>query len=167
MATRENREDRTVRLSVLDRLIDREPKESMDPARDWSRSVHEHKMAVLRDLEWLLNTRRIMHEASDDFPELQRSVFAYGPPDISSMSGDSPSVRRRLLRHLEELIRTFEPRLANVRVSMAEDGGSKAKQVRFVVEGLLRMDPDPERVSFDTVLEISSGRFLLKGDGGA
>lgn len=156
-----------MRQSVLDRLVDLEPGVSRDPDQDWSQSVEEYKRSVLRDLEWLLNTRRMIQEPPDDFPEVQQSVFCYGPPDISSMSGDSPTVRRRLIRHLEELIRVFEPRLANVRVSLAEDGGREAKQVRFVVQGLLRMDPDPERVRFDTVLEIASGKFLLKGGGGA
>ena len=32
---------------------------------------------------------------------------------------------------------------------------------------MLRMEPNPERVVFDTVLEISSGEYRVKGDGGA
>jgi predicted component of type VI protein secretion system len=38
-----------------------------------------------------------------------------------------------------------------------ENDQRTAPQVRFVVEGTLRMDPSPELVVFDTVVELSSG----------
>lgn len=163
MATR-NRSERTVRSSLLDRLVDEDPRAIEDPVRTRAQSVKEYRDSVLRDLEWLLNSRRMIVEPPPQLSELRKSVFCYGPPDISSMSGDSPSVRRGLLRHVEELIRTFEPRLMGVRVSLREDGSRELRQIRFVIEGLLRMDPDPERITFDTVLEISSGTFLVAGD---
>lgn len=164
MATPE-RSERSVRPSVLDRLVDEEPRQREDPPPSWSDSVSQYKRSVLRDLEWLLNSRRTIVEVPPELTEVRSSVFFYGPPDVSSMSGDSPAVRRRLLRHLEELIRTFEPRLTSVRVSLRDDGEGKSRQIRFAVDGLLRMDPDPERVSFDTVLEVSSGTFVVKGEG--
>ena len=34
-------------------------------------------------------------------------------------------------------------------------------RMKFVVEGLLRMEPNPERVMFDTVLETGSGKFII------
>jgi type VI secretion system protein ImpF len=36
--------------------------------------------------------------------------------------------------------------------------------LRFQIEGLLDMDPAPERISFDTVLQLSSGEYQVKGD---
>ena len=39
--------------------------------------------------------------------------------------------------------------------------------LRFQIEGMLMMDPAPEQVSFDTVLQIASGEYQVKGDGSA
>ena len=41
------------------------------------------------------------------------------------------------------------------------------RELRFVVEALLKMDPNPEQVVFDTVLELASGDYSVKGVGGA
>ena len=37
--------------------------------------------------------------------------------------------------------------------------------VRFQVEALLRMDPSPEHVVFDTVLEVARGEYAVEGEG--
>lgn len=161
------RPDRPVRLSLVDRLVDEDPRAREDPPRSWSDSAHRFKVSFLRDLEWLLNTRCTIGDPPEDFPELRESLYRYGLPDVTSMSGDAPGVRRQLLRQVEERIRLFEPRLSGVRVSEPEEEDGKSKRIRFVLEGILRMDPEPERVAFDTVLEISSGRFLVSGDGDA
>lgn len=169
--------DRTVRLSVLDRLL----ADADDPASDdasgaaddaarvrktgtpWSRSVTQHKASLLRDLEWLLNTRRTIEPAPASHPETQRSVHHFGLPDLTSMAAGADDVRRRLLRQVEEAIQLFEPRLSRVRVLAGEDAPGGGREVRFTVEGVLQMDPEPERVSFETVLETSSGTFRLNG----
>jgi type VI secretion system protein ImpF len=39
--------------------------------------------------------------------------------------------------------------------------------MRFQIEGLLDMDPSPEHISFDTLLQLSSGEYQVKGDLGA
>ena len=36
--------------------------------------------------------------------------------------------------------------------------------LRFQIEGMLDMDPAPEHISFDTVLQLSSGEYQVKGD---
>ena len=154
--------DRSVRLSVLDRLIDYEPSVAADRPVTWDESVRRMKMAVLRDVEWLLNTRRTVQPAPDGYEELPRSVYHFGIPDVSSMSADSDSARQRLMRNVEEAIEIFEPRLTRVRVVPAE-GGAERREIRFTVDAVLRLDPNPERVIFDTVLETSSGEFRVSG----
>src|SRR5207302_1846366 len=52
--------ERTVQWSVLDRLIDTDPHSPAEPSFTWAQSVRELKRALRRDLEWLLNTRRIV-----------------------------------------------------------------------------------------------------------
>lgn len=157
--------DALFRLSFLDRIID--PHLPGPGSRD-DTSLRALRSAVLRDLEWLLNTRRIADPAPDDFPELQSSVYHYGLPDVSSMSGDSPGVHRLLGRALQRAIETYEPRLSSVRVSMpAEAAGRGSRRLQFTVEALLEVDPEPQRISFDTVLDVGRGEFEVKGSSDA
>jgi type VI secretion system protein ImpF len=155
--------DSRVSLSIIDRL---DPK--LADASSFSESVSELRNAVRRDLDRLLNTRRIADPAGDAFVEVRKSVYHYGLPDITSVSGDSDSARRRLVRQVEEAIELFEPRLTNVRVmTMETPARAERRQIRFHIEALLRVDPDPERVAFDTVLETASGRISVTGEADA
>ena len=160
--------ERSARQSVLDRLIDTEPGLPSDPPPTLAGSVRQLKVNLRRDLEWLLNTRRPPLAIPEDFEETRKSLLTYGLPDITSMSRDSMATRSALLREVEEAIEHFEPRLADVRVQLVESEGPNAvRELRFVVEALLKMDPNPEQVVFDTVLELASGDYSVKGVGGA
>jgi type VI secretion system protein ImpF len=165
MSTREL--EPTVKQSVLDRLIDNAPLERQDPPLPWADSVRRLRAAVRRDLEWLLNTRRIINTANANQLEVQNSVYHYGLPDVTSLSGDSPDTPILLARQMEECIAMFEPRLAAVRVTSSDTVGDSQHRIRFVIEALLKMDPDPERVMFDTVLEVTSGDFEVAGSNDA
>ena len=152
--------ERTVQPSVLDRLTDDDPRSSADPRISYLESLRQFKVAVQRDLEWLLNTRRNPTPAPEEMTELSRSVYNYGVPDITSLSSDSPAARAQLLRDVESTFAMFEPRLENVQISMVEqDGEARRRELRFVVEATLRLDPTPEQVVFDTVLHFSSGQI--------
>ena len=154
--------ERTAKPSVLDRLIDYQPRESSDAPKTRETSEREFRGAVLRDLEWLLNTRRSIVEVPDGCVEVGASVFNFGLPDLSSLPAGEAATRARLTRQIEEAIATFEPRLTNVRVSVA--GASESDRlIRFTIEGMLNMEPDPERVVFDTILELSSGEISVNG----
>jgi type VI secretion system protein ImpF len=154
--------ERSVQPSLLDRLIDKDPRSPVDPQVGWAQSVKELKDAVRRDLEWLLNTRRIVHTAPESFTEVSQSLYHYGLPDVSSLSADSSETNVRLMRQVEETIKLFEPRLSNVRVSAGQTDDKDSRQVRFLIDALLEMEPSPEQVVFDTVLEISSCKFEVK-----
>jgi type VI secretion system protein ImpF len=161
--------DSIVTQSLLDRLIDHEPGNNAEAAMTRTQSVRALKAALRRDLEWLLNTRRNPDEADDRYPELKESLFNFGLPDFSSFSFASPRDRMRLLKTIESTIRIFEPRLDAVRVTLIESGSGSyetSRNVRFQIEGLLKMDPAPEQVCFDTLLSLTSGEYQIKGDRG-
>jgi type VI secretion system protein ImpF len=159
--------ERAVQPSLLDRLTDGDPKSNVEGRTGYLESARQFKAGLQRDLEWLLNTRRIPVTAPEELEELQRSVYHYGLPDLTSISRDSPDARARLLRRVEDAIATFEPRLANVNIMMVEvDGEQHRREVRFHVEGTLLMDPTPEQVVFDTVLHFASGDYEVQGAGG-
>lgn len=157
----------TVRLTVLDRLIDEDLRSGRDAPMRWRESVSSLKASLLRDMEWLLNTRQVAEPAPESLVELRHSVYHYGLPDIASLAGHRDEMEQVLLREIEEAIRLFEPRLTAVRVTPARTEDATRRQIRFTVEGLLRLDPNPERVVFDTVLDSSSGKIMVAGADGA
>lgn len=160
------RGDGPITLSLLDRLIDYDPKRSEDPPVTRAQSLRELKAAVRRDLEWLLNTRRPLDVPVGE--QLKDSLYTYGLPDIASLSVLSPRDRQRLTTTIEEAVVKFEPRIAGVKVSLVDtSGGEKLPNLRFVIEGQLRVDPSPEPVSFDTVLDLASGEYKVPGDSSA
>jgi len=153
--------------SLLDRLIDTEPRVSRDRELSRSQTVEDFRLGVLRDLDWLLNSRRVMDPAGNSHPELRDSVFNFGLPDLTSMSADDPNTRKALLGAVQETLRVFEPRLEATRVTLVAAPDEDHRSLRFVIEGLLKLDPSPVRVSFDTVLEIGSGQFRINEGGGS
>jgi type VI secretion system protein ImpF len=153
----------TITISVLDRLIDLEPDNSMENPLSRSQSVRVLKNAVRRDLEWLLNSRRIAEPPDEELKELNRSTYVYGLPDLSALTMASTADKNRLVRQILSTINLFEPRLMNVRLVMVETPDAGKKDVRLRIEAMLRMDPVPEPVSFDTVIELKSGNCHLTG----
>lgn len=156
--------DSPVTLSVLDRLIDEEPKVRTEAPPTRSQSLRDLKASVRRDLEWLLNTRQPIDPPPEGAEELRHSLYNYGLPDITSMGLSSISDREELARTMEMLIATFEPRLANPKVTFTNTGEAKSHILRFVIEGLLRIDPAPEYVTFDTMLELTNGEYDVKAN---
>ena len=165
MAAREPEQSAT--QSVLERLIDRDIGSNSDAPATHAQSVRQLRLSLRRDLEWLLNTRRTPDPAAVSFKELSKSVFNYGLPDVTSLSYDNESDRVRLLRLLESTIATFEPRLTRVKVTALEIARGAMHVLRFQIEGMLEMDPEPEHISFDTVLQLANGQYEVKGDIGA
>jgi len=128
-----------------------------------SYGVRELKAAVARDLEALLNTRReALEELPESLEEVRRSLVTYGLPDFTAASLQSPRDRTRIRRALEDTIAAFEPRLDRVRISLEESEGNE-RAMHFRVEGWLRLEPNPEPVSFDTVLQLTTREYTVQG----
>jgi type VI secretion system protein ImpF len=153
----------TITISALDRLIDLEPENRVENPLSRTQSVRLLKSAVRRDLEWLLNTRRIADPPDEGLKELNRSVYVYGLADLSTLTMATAADRNRLVRQVLATINLFEPRLTNVRLVMVETPDAGKKDVRLRIEAMLRMDPVPEPVTFDTVIELKSGSCHLSG----
>ncbi len=152
-----------VMLSLLDRLIDNDPKHSEEAPLTRCQSLRALKASLKRDLEWLLNTRRTIDPVSNSNAETARSLYHYGFTDISSRSTLSPEDHNDLTREIEAVIALFEPRLKRVKVRLEPVAG-QTQTLRFVIEGLLRVDPAPERVRFDAVLELEKAQYEVEAD---
>ncbi|MEO6810401.1 MAG: type VI secretion system baseplate subunit TssE, partial [Isosphaeraceae bacterium] len=79
----------------------------------------------------------------------------------SSMSSSEDQVALRQL--VESAIARFEPRLTQVNVSMVE-GKQFDRTLRFRIDGILEVEPTPEAVSFDSVLQLLTKTFTLEGE---
>jgi type VI secretion system protein ImpF len=164
MATRDvERSERIVRPSVVDRL-DEERQLHVDRTPTWADSVAQLRRAVLEDLQAILNTRRVGGPPGPDRPELAHSLYVYGLPDLTSVSRDVPEERRALARSVEETITLFEPRLNGVRVTVVDAADAVSRDVHFLVEAMLRVEPVPEPIVFDARLELATGEVALDGD---
>lgn len=152
-----------ITLTVLDRLIDEEPNVSSEAPASRQKSLRQLKAAVRRDLEWLLNTRQMVDAVPPDLKETTRSLAVYGLPDFTSYSIKSPSERNRVRRALEQAISTFEPRLEDVTVSL-DPMRETERILRFRVDARLKVEPVPEPITFDTVLQLGSGQYLVQGE---
>ncbi len=142
--------------SVLDRLT---AVESWPATR--TQSVRFFRDALKRDLEWLLNTRQPPLPQLASRPAAKMTVINYGLPDITSLGLTSASDQRSLRLAIEACLRNFEPRLSDVRVTL-ESSDTANRRLRFHIEGNMKLDPAPEEISFDTVLELSSGEYKVK-----
>jgi type VI secretion system protein ImpF len=83
------------------------------------------------------------------------------------MNVSSLDDREKLARVMESAVAIFEPRLANAKVQFIPTTEGKTHLLHFAIEGMLRVDPAPEYVTFDTVLELVNGAYDVKGAAGA
>ncbi|MGH9369822.1 MAG: type VI secretion system baseplate subunit TssE [Thermoanaerobaculia bacterium] len=158
-----SRVDNEIRItpSVLDRLLDDRPDESREAAASRQTSLRLLKQAVRRDLEWLLNARQLPGGISEELPETRRSLASYGLPDFAATNVKSPDEQHQLRQAVEDAVRTFEPRLEGVVVTL-ETLAETERSVRFRIEARLRVEPSPEPVVFDTMLQVGSGEFSVR-----
>lgn len=158
--------ERAVQPSIIDRLTDLDPREVMDspPSRD--RSERAYRSSVQRDIEWLLNSRRTMWPAPLGYDEVRHSVYEYGLVDTTALYVGTIDGRNVLQEAVEDTIRRFEPRLMDVRVQLVDADQKSAPQLRFVIEALLHMDPNPEQVVFDTVFDTANGSYEVGDSAG-
>jgi type VI secretion system protein ImpF len=150
-----------VTVSVLDRLIDYEPAASRESAASRSKNLRQLKEAVRRDLEWLLNTRREAGGPSVDSKELKNSLAVYGLPDFSNMAVNQVGDQKKMRAAIHEAIRVFEPRLQDVNVTL-QASDSSDRLMHFRINARLKMEPAPEPIAFDTVLQLISGQYRIK-----
>lgn len=155
--------DNEIRItpSVLDRLLDFEPDVSREAPKSRSKSVRDLKLSVRRDLEWLLNTRTVHVEIDERLQEIKKSVLTYGLPDITGLSAKNQNEQKRLAKAIENAIRLFEPRFLDVRVTL-EPVSDVDRSLKFRIEARLDIEPTPEPVAFDTVLQLGSGGFEVR-----
>ena len=153
-----------IRLPLLDRLIADADDDSAMP-RSPQEAVEALRKAVRRDLEALLNARRRRWPLPEAAPELITSPLNYGIPDATSGSYALQEKREALAAEVEATIRRYEPRLRGVKVRIDDSGGDLERRLKLRVDAVLRSDPVPEPVSFETVIEAVSHEVRVADQG--
>jgi type VI secretion system protein ImpF len=151
--------------SVVDRLLDEDPDVKREPAKSRHQILRELKLAVRRDLEDLLNTRRRVVPRPPGLDELGQSLVSYGLPDFTGLSMASAEEREEFRRTIEGVIRTCEPRFKAVSVQLLDNAEPLDRTLRFRIDALLHAHPAPEAVVFDSAVETSTGNVEVKGVG--
>lgn len=123
-------------------------------------SVEEMKRYVFRDIENLLNTRRQIYLVPDAYGEVNNSLFVYGIRDFTSQNPRSEFLRQELRSDIEKTILQFEPRLQSLSVLLEESEQSK-QGIIFRINALMVVEPEVEQVTFDTVLDINTGKYIV------
>lgn len=147
---------RRARVPLLDRLMDAD-----GPGPD-ATTVETFRIAVRRDLERLLNARRRRRPIPAHLKELPTSLVNFGVPDPSSGTFAVPELRHALIKEIEATIRRFEPRLSGVSVNVYGDDGEYGNILKMRVEAVLDIDPAPELISFETLLEAVTRDIFVR-----
>jgi type VI secretion system protein ImpF len=155
--------DQALIPSVLDRLIDERPDETRETPRTRTQVLREMKLCLQRDLENLLNTRRRAAGWPADLSELELSLVNYGIPDIAGADLGSAENRDQFIRTVSETIRRFEPRFQQVFVRMLDNFDPLDRTLRFRIDALLRAEPAPEPVVFDSSLQPATCNVQVRG----
>ena len=112
-------------------------------------------------MEWLLNTRSYPEDVDEGLEEVLKSVVFFGLPDFTGVSAKSHIEQKRLTQALETAIKNYEPRFIDLKVTL-EPINNVDRLLRFRIEARLDIDPTPEPIVFDTVLQLGSGEFAVK-----
>lgn len=149
--------------SLLDRLLDDDPRTSTEAQVESHYDINRYKQAVARDLEALLNTRCVLLNGEDlePFPHAKDSLLSFGITDLSSLSLLNPDDRMYLKDSIRKTIERHEPRLTKVRVNLDITKESN-RMLRFRVDALLKVHPSKPPVSFDAMLQLSTNTYQVK-----
>jgi type VI secretion system protein ImpF len=153
---------RPAQTPLLDRLIDEEPGRGADESVSATETVERLRRSVHRDLEALLNARRPWRSVSDEHAALRLSPVGYGIPDFTAGAFNDRRQREVLRMEIEEAIRRFEPRLTQVQVQLADDVDLLRTTLRLRIDALLRVDPAPEPIVFDTMVDTTTADVTLR-----
>ena len=154
--------NRALVLSVLDRLLDDDPDNSREAPATPAQTMRDLKRAVRRDLENLLNTRVRLLSWPANFTELNRSLVNYGLPDFTSANLASSKDRDAFCRVIQAVVVQFEPRLAHIKVSPITASEPLDRTFRFRIDAMLKTEPSPEPVVFDSNVEPATGDVKVR-----
>lgn len=148
--------------SVLDRLLDDDPRSEVESQNMLIFDLPRFKQSVARDMEALLNSRCVdLDDDIETYPHARTSMINFGIIDLSSLSLLDPDDRSYLRDKIRITIERNEPRLSKVRVTLDAPSGTE-RMLRFRVDALLTVHPAKPPVTFDAMLQLSSNAYHVR-----
>ncbi len=150
--------------SLLDRLIDDEPRVSKESRNKRVLSLQQLRQLVKRDLAWLLNTGHLETlEDLDAYPEVKTSVVNYGIDDLSgrAVAGVQASDLERIVRNA---IINFEPRILKNSIQVTASVSTEhmnRNAITFTIEGQLWAQPVPIQLFLKTEVDLDNGNVQV------
>lgn len=153
-----------IRPPLLDRLLDADPDAPERAPASTGAAIEQLRAAVRRDVEALLNARRRRLPLPAGLAELATSPLGYGVPDPTAGSFTDETRRQAMAEAIATTIRRFEPRLEGVSVSLAKlpRDALLDRTLRIRIEAVLRSDPVPEHVTFETLLRPTTLEIAVR-----
>jgi type VI secretion system protein ImpF len=142
-----------IRPSILDRLIDEDPSQTVDHDKSRVQYLRDLRNSVKRDLENLMNTRFRMQTPPEQLIHLEKSLLNYGLPDLATVNIADIEKKRQFIKNLENTLATYEPRFKTIKVFHIENKELNDRTLRFRIDATLYADPAPEIIIFDSVLD--------------
>lgn len=150
---------------LLDRLTDDEPGINQESRNSRIISMRRYKMAVLRDLENLLNTKS--HPPDDDiygYPEVAKSVLNYGVRDMCgvTVSALKPS---EIESQVHRAISNFESRILSNSLSVhmiSLEEKDVNRSIALEIEGELWAQPMSDRLFVKTEIDVDTGHYSFR-----
>ena len=150
---------------LLDRLTDDQSDQTKESRDKHVFSPRQMKVALLRDMTWLMNTPApIESDGISEFPNVASSVLNYGIPDLTGLTASGlsgASLEKAILTALQ----TFEPRLdkkgLGVRLATEEDG-TAPNTVSLEIRGEIIANQLIDPLFVKTEVDLETGQFALK-----
>jgi len=141
--------------SVLDRL-----RETQNLPATRTASLRFLKESIRRDIEDLLNTRQSPLPEIEHYPLAAASVFNLGLQDITHLGSSQDTHFDEIQKAVQHCIEIFEPRLQNITVTI-RSGSMPRREIWLNIEAMIQVQPAAETISFDTVLDLTSGMYSV------
>jgi type VI secretion system protein ImpF len=150
---------------LLDRLTDDTPGAVKESREKGVMSPQQLKVALLRDLAWLLNTPApTVGEGLTEFPNVAASVLNFGVADLTGQTASgvgATALEREVLR----AIQNFEPRLEKRSVTvhmLTEQDGATPNTLALEIRGQVIANPLPESLYLKTSVDLETGQIDVK-----
>jgi len=150
---------------LLDRLTDDTPGAARESRDKGVMSPQQLKVALLRDLAWLLNTPApAPDEGLGEFPNVVASVLNFGVADLTGLTASGVGAAA-LERDVLRAIQAFEPRLDRRSVSvrmLTDEEGASPNTLALEIRGQVIANPLPESLYLKTSVDLETGQMDLK-----
>lgn len=159
--------------SLLDRLIDNEPRQRIEGLDARALTRQQLRAAVMRDLSWLFNAIRAEPEPNSSrkselelwksAPDARRSVLNYGMPAFAGVTLSSMDTRT-IEREVTEAIKAFEPRIDpdTLNVEVKIDDGNQHNMMKLIIRGQMWSQPVPLELLLSANVDVETGSTQVR-----